>query len=120
MPCSAHACPLLLRSSLSASESPSQRLQIDQHDFVTEPGKAQSKVRRNHLGNDVEDEIDIPRLYVTAGNMRRQAIGHRDDLNHIAKIERTLSRPLCKSLSDEPHDFRGRPRGCAVPPFRDL
>jgi hypothetical protein len=32
-----HACPLLLKSSLSVSESSSQRLRIDQHNLVTEP-----------------------------------------------------------------------------------
>ena len=64
-----------------------------------------SKMRRDYLRDDVEDEIDIARLYFAAGNMRRQAIGRRDDLDHIAKIERALGRPLCKSLSDEPHDF---------------
>src|ERR1700730_1082390 len=77
-------------------------------------------MRRNYFGNDVEDEVDIPRLRVAAGNMRRQAIGHRDDLNHIAKIELTLTRPVCESLSDEPHDFRGRPRVRADPPLHDL
>src|SRR5580692_7478998 len=77
-------------------------------------------MRRDYLGNNVEDEIDIPGSTVAAGNRRGQVLGYHDDLNHFAKIERALGRRVCNALPEEPHDFRGGPGVRAAAPFQDL
>src|SRR6266853_1820881 len=61
-------------------------------------GRRRLKIAGYNMPDDVDDEIDDPRAHAGNRNIDLEAIGHRQVLNHVAKVKRTFVRPVRKAF----------------------
>src|SRR5258707_3657962 len=56
------------------------------------------KIAGYDVPDDVDDEIDDPRGHVGNRDIDLEAVGHRQVLDHIAKVKRAFVRPVRKAF----------------------
>src|ERR1700722_1922451 len=66
-------------------------------------GRPRLKIAGYDMPDDVDDEIDDPRSHAGNRDIDLQAIGHRQVLDHIAKVQRAFVRPVRETFLGAAH-----------------
>src|ERR1700688_4847560 len=80
-------------------------------------GRRRLKIAGYHLPDDVDDEIDDPRAHAGNRDIDLEAIGHRQVLDYIAKVQRAFGRPVRKTFLGATHHREHGSWGCAAAQF---
>src|SRR5229473_1903883 len=66
-------------------------------------GRRRLKIAGYNMPDDVDDEIDDPRAHARNRDIDLEAIGHRQVLDHIAKVQWAFVRPVRETFLGAAH-----------------